>query len=60
MGQCDRSHLHDLKDGRESFWDGLGVEFKAKQVLDVWVCVGVDVGVDVGVGVCGLPRGAPP
>ena len=58
MGQCDRSHLQDSKRGGESFWDGLGVEFEAKLVLDARVCVGVGVG--FGVGVCGLPRGAPP
>ena len=38
MGQCDRSHLQDSKRGGESFWDGLGVEFEAKQVLDARVC----------------------
>ena len=34
MGQCDRSHFQDSKRGGESFWDGLGVEFEAKQVFD--------------------------
>ena len=38
MGQCDRSHFQDSKRGGESFWDGLGVEFEAKQVLDARVC----------------------
>ena len=30
----DREFLQDSNGGRESFWDGLGLEFEAKYIFD--------------------------